>query len=67
MSALSIGPTEENWRSSFEVDLMHTVRVAETALPHLERSDAGSSGSPPAAWNRRTASPRVAPRTNRMA
>jgi 3-oxoacyl-[acyl-carrier protein] reductase len=42
VSALSIGPTEENWRSSFEVDLMHTVRVAETALPHLERSDAGS-------------------------
>ncbi|MEV6899274.1 SDR family oxidoreductase [Amycolatopsis sp. NPDC051372] len=42
VSALSIGPTEENWRSSFEVDLMHTVRVAETALPHLERSEAAS-------------------------
>lgn len=42
VSALSIGPTEENWRSSFEVDLMHTVRIAEAALPHLARGDAGS-------------------------
>jgi 3-oxoacyl-[acyl-carrier protein] reductase len=42
VSALSIGPAEENWRSSFEVDLLHTVRVAEAALPHLERGDAGS-------------------------
>ena len=27
MSALAVGPGEENWRSSFEVDLMHTVRL----------------------------------------
>jgi 3-oxoacyl-[acyl-carrier protein] reductase len=38
VSALAIGPGEENWRSSFEVDLMHTVRLVEAALPHLERS-----------------------------
>jgi NAD(P)-dependent dehydrogenase (short-subunit alcohol dehydrogenase family) len=38
VSALAIGPGEENWRSSFEVDLMHTVRMVEAALPHLERS-----------------------------
>jgi NAD(P)-dependent dehydrogenase (short-subunit alcohol dehydrogenase family) len=42
VSALSIGQTEQNWQAGFEVDLMHTVRVAETALPHLESSDGGS-------------------------
>jgi NAD(P)-dependent dehydrogenase (short-subunit alcohol dehydrogenase family) len=35
VSALSIGSTEQNWQAGFEVDLMHTVRVAEAALPHL--------------------------------
>jgi 3-oxoacyl-[acyl-carrier protein] reductase len=38
VSALSIGPTEDNWRTSFEVDLMHTVRLCEAALPHLTAS-----------------------------
>ncbi|MEV1293670.1 SDR family oxidoreductase [Pseudonocardia sp. NPDC049635] len=42
VSALAIGPGEANWRSSFEIDLMHTVRLVEAALPHLERSDAAS-------------------------
>ena len=42
VSALAIGPGEENWRSSFRIDLMHTVRLVEAALPHLERSDAAS-------------------------
>ncbi|ALE73054.1 Short-chain dehydrogenase/reductase SDR [Pseudonocardia sp. Ae168_Ps1] len=42
VSALAIGPGEENWRSSFEVDLLHTVRLVEAALPHLQRSDAAS-------------------------
>ncbi|MGI5131982.1 SDR family NAD(P)-dependent oxidoreductase [Pseudonocardia sp. CA-107938] len=42
VSALAIGPGEENWRSSFEVDLMHTVRLVEAALPHLEVSAAPS-------------------------
>ena len=35
VSALAIGPTEENWEASFQVDLMHTVRLCEAALPHL--------------------------------
>lgn len=38
VSALSIGPSEVNWRTSFEVDLMHTVRLCEAALPHLTAS-----------------------------
>ncbi|MEU9819329.1 SDR family NAD(P)-dependent oxidoreductase [Pseudonocardia alni] len=42
VSALAIGPGEQNWRSSFEVDLLHTVRLVEAALPHLEHSDAAS-------------------------
>ncbi|GEL18728.1 SDR family NAD(P)-dependent oxidoreductase [Pseudonocardia asaccharolytica] len=42
VSALAIGPGEQNWRSSFEVDLMHTVRMVDAAMPHLERSDAAS-------------------------
>jgi 3-oxoacyl-[acyl-carrier protein] reductase len=36
VSALAAGPGEENWYASFEVDLMHTVRLATAALPHLE-------------------------------
>ncbi|WP_027941840.1 SDR family NAD(P)-dependent oxidoreductase [Amycolatopsis taiwanensis] len=42
VSALAFGTTEEHWRSSFEVDLMHAVRIVDTALPHLERSECGS-------------------------
>lgn len=42
VSALSIGPEEQNWQSSFEVDLMHTVRVVNAAMPHLERSQSAS-------------------------
>jgi NAD(P)-dependent dehydrogenase (short-subunit alcohol dehydrogenase family) len=42
ISALAIGPTEQHWQSSVEVDLMHTVRMVEAALPHLERSRAAS-------------------------
>jgi 3-oxoacyl-[acyl-carrier protein] reductase len=42
VSALAIGSEEDKWRSSFEVDLMHTVRVVNAAIPHLERSDAGN-------------------------
>jgi 3-oxoacyl-[acyl-carrier protein] reductase len=42
VSALAIPPTAENWRLSYEVDLMHTVRLVDAAMPHLERSDAGS-------------------------
>ncbi|WP_129667859.1 SDR family NAD(P)-dependent oxidoreductase [Phytoactinopolyspora endophytica] len=42
VSALSIGPEEENWQSSFEVDLMHTVRTVNAAMPYLERSTSAS-------------------------
>ena len=42
VSALAAMPGEENWYSSFEVDLLHTVRLVEAAMPHLERSTAGS-------------------------
>ena len=36
VSALAIGPSEDNWQASFQTDLMHTVRLCEAALPHLE-------------------------------
>ncbi|MCW2805064.1 MAG: short-chain dehydrogenase/reductase [Propionibacteriaceae bacterium] len=42
VSALAIPDTAENWRLSLEVDVMHTVRLVQAALPHLERSDAAS-------------------------
>ncbi|WP_448638881.1 SDR family NAD(P)-dependent oxidoreductase [Geodermatophilus sp. URMC 63] len=42
VSALAAGPGEENWYASFEVDLMHTVRLATPAIPHLEASSHGS-------------------------
>lgn len=42
VSALAIPSTEENWRASFETDLLGTVRLVEAALPWLEASDAGS-------------------------
>ena len=42
VSALAIPDTEENWVASLNVDLMHTVRLVRAAMPHLERSDAGS-------------------------
>ncbi|MCV2491413.1 SDR family oxidoreductase [Geodermatophilus sp. YIM 151500] len=42
VSAIAVPDTEENWYTSFEVDLMHTVRLAKAALPHLEASSNGS-------------------------
>src|SRR6476646_10846452 len=42
VSALAVADTEENWQLSFDVDLMHTVRLAKAALPHLEASGRGS-------------------------
>jgi 3-oxoacyl-[acyl-carrier protein] reductase len=38
VSALSIGPTEDDWKAGFDVDLMHTVRLAQATTPHLEAS-----------------------------
>jgi 3-oxoacyl-[acyl-carrier protein] reductase len=42
VSALAIAPTEESWKTEFDVDLMHSVRVVEAAMPYLEQSDAAS-------------------------
>jgi NAD(P)-dependent dehydrogenase (short-subunit alcohol dehydrogenase family) len=42
VSALAIPDSEENWLTSLNVDLMHTVRLVRAAMPHLERSDAAS-------------------------
>jgi 3-oxoacyl-[acyl-carrier protein] reductase len=42
VSALAIPDTEDNWLTSLNVDLMHTVRLVNAALPHLERSEAPS-------------------------
>jgi 3-oxoacyl-[acyl-carrier protein] reductase len=41
-SALSFGISVESFRAAFDVDLMHTVTAVEAAMPHLERSRAGS-------------------------
>ena len=41
-SALSFGLSAEAFRAAFEVDLIHTVTAVEAAMPHLERSIAGS-------------------------
>lgn len=42
VSALAVDDSEEAWAKELEVDIMHTVRTVNAALPHLERSDAGS-------------------------
>lgn len=42
VSALAIPESPENWRTSFEVDMMGTVGLVDAALPHLLKSDAGS-------------------------
>ena len=42
VSALAIPDEPANWQASFEVDMMHTVRLVNAAMPHLERSDAAS-------------------------
>jgi 3-oxoacyl-[acyl-carrier protein] reductase len=42
VSALAIGPDEENWNKSFQVDLMGAVRMVDAAMEHLEKSDSPS-------------------------
>ena len=42
VSALAIPESAENWRASFEVDLMGTVGLVDAALPHLLAGGAGS-------------------------
>lgn len=36
VSALASGPDEETWRAMFEIDVLHTKRLVDAALPHLE-------------------------------
>src|SRR4029453_18369726 len=38
VSPLAFGPSEDNWQIGFQTDLMHTVRVCQAALPHLEKT-----------------------------
>jgi 3-oxoacyl-[acyl-carrier protein] reductase len=40
VSALDMADTEEAWRHQFEVDLLHTVRTVNAAMPWLEKSEA---------------------------
>jgi NAD(P)-dependent dehydrogenase (short-subunit alcohol dehydrogenase family) len=42
VSALAIPDEADNWRASFETDMMGTVRLVKAALPYLESSDAAS-------------------------
>ncbi len=41
-SALSFGLSVEAFHAALDVDLIHTVTAVEAAMPHLERSQAGS-------------------------
>ena len=42
VSAMASSHTEEAWRGAFEIDIMGTINTVDAALPHLEKSDAGS-------------------------
>jgi NAD(P)-dependent dehydrogenase (short-subunit alcohol dehydrogenase family) len=42
VSALAIAGTPENWRSSFNIDLMGTIGLVDAALPYLQAQTAGS-------------------------
>jgi 3-oxoacyl-[acyl-carrier protein] reductase len=42
VSALAINNDEDSWRQGFEIDLMHSVRMVEAAMPWLEKSNAAS-------------------------
>jgi len=42
VSALAIPDTDENWETSYRVDLMGTVNLVKAALPHLEKSSVKS-------------------------
>ncbi|RAH96749.1 3-ketoacyl-ACP reductase [Acuticoccus sediminis] len=42
VSALAVADDEAAWKAGFETDLMHTVRLVNTAMPFLEQSKAAS-------------------------
>jgi 3-oxoacyl-[acyl-carrier protein] reductase len=43
VSALAVDASEEAWVKEFNVDMLHTVRTLTAAMPHLEKSKAGSA------------------------
>jgi 3-oxoacyl-[acyl-carrier protein] reductase len=40
VSALAVDQSEEAWHKQFQVDMLHTVRAVNAALPYLEKSKA---------------------------
>ena len=42
VSALAVGEDEAAWEAGFAVDMMHSVRLVEAAMPYLSRSDAAA-------------------------
>ena len=42
VSALAIPDEDDNWETSFRVDLMGTVNLCKAAMPHIEKSDVKS-------------------------
>lgn len=42
VSALATTPGEASWQAAFNVDILGTIRLVESCLPHLEKSTAGS-------------------------
>lgn len=42
VSALAVEDNEDAWRKEFEIDMLHTVRFVNAALPYLEKSNAPS-------------------------
>lgn len=42
VSALAVNDDEDAWQAGFATDMMHTVRLVNAAMPHLEASSAAS-------------------------
>jgi 3-oxoacyl-[acyl-carrier protein] reductase len=42
VSALAVNDDEDAWKAGFATDMMHTVRLVNAAMPHLEASKAAS-------------------------
>ncbi len=42
VSALAVDHSEEAWQKQFQIDMLHTVRAVNAALPYLEKSKAPS-------------------------
>ncbi|WP_119270202.1 SDR family NAD(P)-dependent oxidoreductase [Taklimakanibacter deserti] len=42
VSALAVDQSEEAWQKQFQVDMLHTVRAVNAALPYLEKSKSPS-------------------------